>query len=88
MSFGKSKKKKKEPVTRKLTQTHKITVDGMLNIESNDQILIELEEIGVVTLASILKEMDGQEVSIQVSHQRSDNLDIDLEFNETSQDEE
>lgn len=85
MAFGTSKKKKKEPVTRKLTQTHKITIEGMLNVEHNDQILIELEEIGVVTLASILKEMDGQEVSIQVSHQRSDNLDIDLEFNDASQ---
>lgn len=82
MAFGNSKKKKKEPVTRKLTQTHKITIEGVLSVENNDQILIDLEDIGVVTLASILKEMEGQNVSIQVSHQRSDNLDIDLEFNE------
>lgn len=84
MAFGNSKKKKKEPVTRKLTQIHKITVEGVLSVEGNDLILIDLEDVGTVTLASILKEMEGQNVSIQVSHQRSDNLDIDLEFSDAN----
>ena len=49
MAFGNSKKKKKEPVTRKLTQTHKITIEGVLSVENNDQILIDLEDIGVTS---------------------------------------
>lgn len=79
MAFG---KKKKDPVTRKLTQTHKISVEGVLHLKDSDQVLIELDEVGLVTLASILREMDSQSVTIQVTNQRTDELDVDLELDE------
>ena len=40
MAFG----KKKMPISNKVTQTHRITLDGILDIREDGQIFIEVED--------------------------------------------
>lgn len=75
MAFG----KKKSSVTNKLTQTHRITADGVLDIqEDTGRILVEVEELGVVPLDRLIGDMDGRTVSIAVSTKQEDYLELDL----------
>lgn len=76
MAFG---KKKKEPVSHKLTQTHKITCEGVLDVQEDGIILMEIEEVGPVNLATIFREMDGMTVSLAITNQRTDHLELDLQ---------
>ena len=75
MAFG---KKKKDPISHKLTQTQKITCEGILDVQENGTILIEIEDMGPIDLANVFKEMDGRMVSLSITNQRTDNLDLDL----------
>ena len=75
MAFG---KKKKDPISHKLTQTHKITCEGVLDVQEDGIILMEIEEVGPVNLATIFREMDGMTVSLAISNQRTDHLELDL----------
>lgn len=75
MAFG---KKKKEPVSHKLTQTHKITCEGVLDVQEDGVIFMEIEEVGSVNLATIFREMDGMTVSLAITNQRTDHLELDL----------
>lgn len=75
MAFG---KKKKEPVSHKLTQTHKITCEGVLDVQEDGVIFMEIEEVGPVNLATIFREMDGMTVSLAITNQRTDHLELDL----------
>lgn len=77
MAFG---KKQKNPISHKLTQTHTIGVEGVLDVQADGVIFLELEEIGVVSLASILKDMDGMTINLSAKNQRTDNLDLDLDL--------
>lgn len=74
MAFG----KKKMPISNKVTQTHRITLDGILDIREDGQIFIEVEDFGVVSLAKVLVDMDSREVSIAVSSKQEDYLSLDL----------
>ena len=75
MAFG---KKKKEPVSHKLTQTHKITCEGVLDVQEDGVIFMEIEEVGPVNLATIFREMDSMTVSLASTNQRTDHLELDL----------
>ena len=75
MAFG---KKKKEPVSHKLTQTHKITCEGVLDVQEDGVIFMEIEEVGPVNLATIFREMDSMTVSLAITNQRTDHLELDL----------
>lgn len=75
MAFG---KKRKEPVSHKLTQTHKITCEGVLDVQEDGVIFMEIEEVGSVNLATIFREMDGMTVSLAITNQRTDHLELDL----------
>ena len=75
MAFG---KKKKDPISHKLTQTQKITCEGILDVQENGTIFIEIEDMGPIDLANVFKEMDGRMVSLSITNQRTDNLDLDL----------
>lgn len=77
MAFG---KKKKDPISHKLTQTHTVGVEGILDIREDGVIYVEVEDVGAITLASILKDMDGMVVNFSAKNQRTDNLDLDLDF--------
>ena len=48
MAFG----KKKNPISNKITQTHKIAVDGLLDVREDGLIFVEVEEFGSVPLHS------------------------------------
>lgn len=74
MAFG----KKKDPISHKLTQTQKITCEGVVDVQSNGLVFLEIEDIGSVALSSIFKEMDGRTVSLTITNQRTDHLDLDL----------
>ena len=75
MAFG----KKKTPITNKLTQTHRITADGVLDIqEETGRILVEVEDLGVVPLDRLLSDLNGRTVSVSVSTKKEDYLARDL----------
>lgn len=75
MAFG----KKKNPISNKITQTHKIAVDGLLDVREDGLIFVEVEEFGSVPLHSLIREMDGTMISLSVSSRKEDHLEIDLE---------
>ena len=75
MAFG----KKKNPISNKITQTHKITVDGYLDVQEDGSISIEIEDIGSVGLHHLIREMDGTFVSLAVTSRQEDRLEIDLD---------
>ena len=79
MAFG----KKKNPVSNKVTQTHRISLEGILDIQPDGKLYMELEEIGVVSLSKVLADMDSREVSLSVSTKREDHLSLDLSDDET-----
>ena len=74
MAFG----KKKNPISNKVTQTHRIALEGILDIQADGRIFMEIEDIGVVSLAKVLSDMDSRDVSISVSSKREDHLSLDL----------
>ena len=75
MAFG---KKKKEPISHKLTQTQKIACEGILDVREDGSIFIEIEDMGPIHLADVFKEMDGRIVSLSLTNQRTDTLELDL----------
>lgn len=75
MAFG----KKKNPISNKITQTHKISVDGLLDVQENGLIFVEVEELGSVPLHALIREMDGTAISLSVSSRKEDHLEIDLD---------
>ena len=75
MAFG---KKKKEPISHKLTQTQKITCEGILDVREDGSIFIDIEDMGPIHLAVVFKEMDGRIVSLSLTNQRTDTLELDL----------
>ena len=77
MAFG---KKKKEPISHKLTQTQKITCEGILDVREDGSIFIEIEDMGPIHLADVFKEMDGRMVSLSLTNQRTDTLELDLDL--------
>lgn len=83
MAFG---KKKKDPISHKLTQTHKITCEGVLDVQEDGIIYMEIEDMGPINLATIFREMDGMNVSLAITNQRTDNLDLDF-LDEAGEDE-
>ena len=83
MAFG----KKKTPITNKLTQTHRISADGVLDIQSGGRIAIEVEDLGSVLLDRLLLDLDGHTVSISVSTKREDYLELGLSEDDDLEDE-
>lgn len=75
MAFG----KKREPISHRLTQTHKISCEGVVDVQDNGVVYLEIEEVGSVSLSSIFKEMDGRTVSLSITNQRVDHLDLELD---------
>ena len=74
MAFG----KKKDPISHKLTQTQKITCEGVVDVQADGVVYLEIEDVGAVSLAMIFKEMDGRTISLAITNQRTDHLDLDL----------
>ena len=83
MAFG----KKKTPITNKLTQTHRISADGVLDIQPGGRIAIEVEDLGSVLLDCLLLDLDGYTVSISVSTKREDYLELGLSEDDDLEDE-
>ena len=75
MAFG----KKKDPISHKLTQTQKITCEGVVDVREDGLVYLEIEEVGSIPLATIFKEMDGRTISLAITNQRTDHLDLDLD---------
>ena len=78
MAFG----KKKAPISNKVTQTHRIALEGILDIQPDGRILMEVEDLGVVSLARVLADMDSRVVSLTVSSKQEDYLSLDLSDDE------
>ena len=78
MAFG----KKKVAISNKVTQTHRISLEGILDIQPDGRILMEIEDLGVVSLARVLADMDGRVVSLAVASKQEDYLSLDLSDDE------
>ena len=74
MAFG----KKKVAISNKVTQTHRISLEGILDIQPDGRILMEIEDLGVVSLARVLADMDSRVVSLAVASKQEDYLSLDL----------
>lgn len=78
MAFG----KKKDPISHKLTQTRKIMCEGVVDVRPNGLVFLEIEDVGSVALSAIFKEMDGRSISLSITDQRTDHLELDLNGND------
>lgn len=78
MAFG----KKKVAISNKVTQTHRISLEGILDIQPDGRILMEIEDLGVVSLARVLADMDSRVVSLAVASKQEDYLSLDLSDDE------
>ena len=78
MAFG----KKKVAISNKVTQTHRIALEGILDIQPDGRILMEIEDLGVVSLARVLADMDSRVVSLAVASKQEDYLSLDLSDDE------
>ena len=78
MAFG----KKKVAISNKVTQTHRISLEGILDIQPDGRILMEIEDLGVVSLARVLADMDSRVVSLAIASKQEDYLSLDLSDDE------
>ena len=78
MAFG----KKKVMISNKVTQTHRIALEGILDIQPDGRIFMEIEDLGVVSLARVLADMDSRVVSLAVASKQEDHLSLDLSDDE------
>ena len=78
MAFG----KKKVAISNKVTQTHRISLEGILDIQPDGRILMEIEDLGVVSLARVLADMDSRVGSLAVASKQEDYLSLDLSDDE------
>lgn len=78
MAFG----KKKNQISNKVTQTHRISVDGLMDIQPDGRIFVEVEDVGAVALSKVLADMDGRMISLSASSKQEDYLTVDLSDDE------
>lgn len=53
----------KAKLTEKVTETHALTAEGILNL---DNATIEIEEVGIFTLEELLVNFNGKNVKVSV----------------------
>lgn len=77
----------KKKITRKITKTDKLSMEGMLSLENIDDTVINLDvdEEGVFNIVDFLRGFDGQYVTISISNKidseiepEAEPMDIDL----------
>ena len=63
----------------------KVSVKGVMNIDSDGRIIMSVEDMGDIPLDHILDDFDGREIKMSVTYDEDyeqPNVDIDLETGE------
>lgn len=69
----------KKKISRKITKTDKLDIEGTLNLDSlsEGKIIAEVEEEGEVDITDLLKAFDGKYIKLSLAEKTDEEIDLD-----------